>query len=585
MADRTPLHAAFFAVLLAGCQGIVAAPGTGTNPDGTPITPGMPGAPPVQFSCDEAAQPARPPLRRLTDDEYRNALRDVLLDAAPSAGAVVDSVVAAVAIPADVPGGDADYKGISQDVAQSHVDAYFATAQAASVDVVAAALDEVGGACAVDADAGNDDVCVEDFVARFGRLAFRRSLSPDEIALYADPIDPVAVGVADRIRVAMSALLIAPNFLYRLETGAAPTTHGYELTAHELATRLSFHFWQTTPDAELLAAADSGELLTEAGYRTQAERLFADPQRDAGLDAFFRDWLQLNDVPAMDDALDQPSFLAYVGADVPSANLRDDAIEDVLRLARYSTANGGTLHDLFVSNQSFAPTMEVARLYGMDATWTPGTEPRTFPEGERAGLITRVALLMNNRGVTRPILRSVRVIRRMLCQDIELPDEVVDAESMAAGGGSTREATELLTESGQPCTGCHVQINPLGFALEGYDALGRVRTVEQVFDADGTLFAEYPVDTVAVPSILGVESEVSDGLEVSALLADAPAVQACFARQYFRYTYGRHESLEEDGCALEQMRQRLADGGTLEEFFLSAVFDSQFRTLTTKVSQ
>merc|ERR1711916_311589 len=173
-------------------------------------------------------------------------------------------------------------------------------------------IERVVGTCAVDGDSSNDASCLSDFVSRVGKWAFRRPITDEELTLYssfftsASGEDPQ--GYAD----VLAGLLSAPQFIYIIEHGETESNgvaETYELSAYELASRLSYHFWDTMPDEELMAVADSGELLNENEYARQVERLFADDRTILTMQEFFLDWLKLSDVPALTGNNESPQYI------------------------------------------------------------------------------------------------------------------------------------------------------------------------------------------------------------------------------------------------------------------------------------
>lgn len=578
--------ALWLGLALAGCAGgEIGLPLGGGPGDGDPQQAPVPS--PETFDCAPDAVPEPAPLRRLTRYELENALEDVFGELAPSsAGWLPGAVRGAVdQVPQDLATEALDYRRMSQEVSQGHVDGVHHLARSVA-DALAASPDrlrEVVGPCAGNDRLDDDDACLEAWIRDFGERVFRRPLSEAEVALYTDTIDPSATSAADRVRVATTAMLMAPPFYYQLELGGEPvpgTPDTFELTPHELASRLALTFWRSVPDAELLEAARSGALDDPDGYRAEVERLLADPRAERAVDRFFEDWLTLHRVPALDGAVDRPDFRAYAGDDLPDARLRQAVVDELLSFTRHVFASDGTVEDLFLSRASFVESPDVADLYGGVPLWSEGEPPVQLPAAERAGLLTRIAVLANDQATTRPILRGARILTRVLCDEVELPENMEEIELPRNDGArSTREKVAALTErEGSVCVNCHQAINPLGFAFEGYDALGRVRTDERVFAPDGSLLATFPVDTEAEALVTsrGPAVTVADGVELSAAVAESPKVRACFARQLTRHLLGRRESLQLDGCTLEPVRAALEGGGSIREAMVALATSPAF---------
>jgi hypothetical protein len=147
---------------------------------------------------------------------------------------------------------------------------------------------------------------------------------------------------------------------------------------------------------------------------------------------------------------------------------------------------------------------------------------------------------------------------------------------------STREVVEELTHQGT-CAGCHLKvINPLGFATENFDALGRVRTTQPLFDKDtGAPTGEAAIDTTSIPGVEAGDETVSSGAaDLVDLIMSSEKPAACFARQYFRFTFGRTEDLDKDACVLASVKQSLDDGAPLAEVLKAVALGSAFRQRT-----
>jgi hypothetical protein len=144
---------------------------------------------------------------------------------------------------------------------------------------------------------------------------------------------------------------------------------------------------------------------------------------------------------------------------------------------------------------------------------------------------------------------------------------------------TTRESVEAITEMpGSICAGCHSSmINPLGYATENFDALGRYRTEQKLFDDMGRVTGSKPIDATGVPQVtLGDLTPISAPGELMTLIANSGQVEACLARNYFRFTYGRWEDTKSDGCALEASRKALMTGG-VADLLRAAALAPEFR--------
>jgi hypothetical protein len=379
-------------------------------------------------------------------------------------------------------------------------------------------------------------------------------------------------------------MLNAPEAFYFVEHGeqAVSGLPGvYELSAHELASRLSYELWQTAPDDELLALADDGSLLDDATYAAEVARLAADPRARATLGDFFADWMKVEDLPALDAKDQDPVFRAFAGEDLPDASLRQAMIDDVLGLLDYQTWTvPAGVGDLFTTELSFAKDERLAAIYGVDA-WDGRGTPVSLPAGERPGLLTRALFLSTGSPNTRPIMKGLFIRKTILCDSIGDPPPGANAmPPVLEPGMTTRESVEAITEmSGTICAGCHAaQINPLGFVTEDFDSLGRFRTEQRLFDASGEETGAKAVDTRTTPYVNpDDETEVTNAAELMSLIRQSGKVEACVARNFFRFTYARWDDPAVDGCALEPVRQAMSGDGKLQDLLTATVLTSAFR--------
>ncbi len=510
---------------------------------------GVPGASDEADSggTDDGGIPEQPVVptawERLSRTAYRNTLADLVTYASDEVtGAEVLAAMEPVLtlLPHDDP---RSYASFDQGMSQTHVDAYFEVGVRLGAEMTAssARLEGFVGACATDDDGGNDATCLDEFVTRFGRLVHRAPLGPSEYefyrhAAYAGGDTIAAESIADLVAVILSS----PRFLYRVELG----TEQFDgeatmaLGEFELAARVSYLLWQSMPDPELMAAAEAGTLSTEAGLSEQVDRLFRDRRAQQALTTFFTRWLDLDERPNLVGALADPAFAALAGDQPPSATLGDDMARDVVDSAIYHVWTAGDdLRGWFASEYAFARSPELAAIYGVPPWDGVGAPP--IASSARAGLLTRPVFLAASSMRTRPILRGALVRRKLLCS--QLPPPPPEAEGSAgvpAPTAGAREWTETVTAP-DTCAGCHALINPLGFALEGFDSLGRERSEELLFDDHGARVAALPIDTTASTQVGPVSGPISGPHDLAALMLDSNELSACLAKQYFRYAHGR----------------------------------------------
>jgi hypothetical protein len=571
---------AALAALLGACGGDLGSPlgpvggGTGVGSSSDSANGGVgTHAEQLSFECKPDAR-ASQPLRRLSRAEYENSLRDLIAASTSeaTAAAVMQAAEGALsAVPSDAVTKHEAFGRMDQSVSQQHVEAYFNAGQSVARALVSTGerVSELLGSCA-SATGSAADSCIDAFVERFGKRALRRPVTDADRSFFREVY--AATGSIDREALVdlITVMLAAPDFVYQVELGGEAVAGAaglYQLTGYEIAARLSYQFWQTGPDDTLLAAADSGELGTDAGFEAALDHVLASPRASATLERFAREWFGLNSLRAMDSLVGDPVFDAFAGDLVPSPDLTEDMIKELTEsLSYHAFSRADSLRDWVQSPYSFARTEELASIYGTPV-WSGEGEPPTFPDGERAGLITRAALLATGSATTRPIMKGVVIRERLLCDSLPPPPPNAGKDPPELSPElSTREVVVALTEQpGSSCAGCHTkQINPLGFATENFDALGRAREVQPLFSPDGAVVAERPLDTSSTPEVWSGDGAQSSGAhDLSALLVESGKVEACFARQFVRFAQGRKEDEAVDGCALEAIRSSLSEGESL----------------------
>jgi hypothetical protein len=371
--------------------------------------------------------------------------------------------------------------------------------------------------------------CSDEFIASFGRRAFRRPLSTDETerlsALFAQGPALVASGDAfrDGTRLVVEAVLQSPKFLYRNELGEETNSEGLiALNDWEIASRLAFFLWNSIPDAALLDAAERGELRTEDDVRAAVARLLADPKALATNVRFHAQAWQFGRFSRIaPDSDTYPDAPADMVTRVDAASRR--FIEEVV-------SGDGGFSEFLTAPYAFADS-ELASLYGR--TVSGGLERIEFEAGERKGFLMQVGFLSSHAYAikTDPIHRGLFVLRDLLCREISDPPAGASETPLPETDEpieTTREEISLLTGQ-DTCIGCHIDINAPGFAFEGFDAVGAVRTMENDVEVDTT--GELTIDGVVVP--------FADAGELVDALAQSGEARACYAGKWLSFAYGR----------------------------------------------
>jgi hypothetical protein len=543
------------------------------------VTPGDVAGP----GCSAASKP-----RRLTRDQVVNALTDVttaLTGDATLAASVGPLVRDTTQFPPDVPVDPSTsrhkgYERLDTGVNLRQVTALHDTAETLAKSMTADAnrLNTLLGTCT-----GTADACVTGFIRKAGRLLFRQPLTDAEVNVYRTAAGNAATQAS--VAKVLGTMIASPKFYFVVEKGQAATDANatcVSLTAHEQATRLALHFWNSVPDAALNTLADDGSLLKPAVFTAQIQRLMADSRSDRAMRDFFGGWFRLQELVALDGKVGDPKFDAFAGSFKPLPTSRDAAVNEVLDMVSYLAARNASLQQVLTDRHSYAKTADIASLY-KTAVWDGKSAPPLFTEASRVGLLTRIGYIaQGSTDTTLPISRGSRVLFGLTCE--AMPTPAMDQSNSKAdltGVLTTRQRVERVTEmEGTSCIGCHkTQMNPWGFAFEGFDSLGRARSTERVLDDKGGLLGEKPIDTAALVRLAdGSSRAVASPAATQQYILDSGQFERCFARNYVRYSFGRPETAA-DGALMEALRVQAANGANLRSLFASVALRTEFTTI------
>lgn len=527
----------------------------GTNPGG------------VTVACDMSAAPGVSPLMKLSTREYQNTVKD-LLTTVGAAKVLPDLEGLLGSIPDD---SLADgFRRRDNRTALEHLQGYFNVGRAVGDAIAsdASLLEAVAGKCAGDAKLSN--ACLNEFLDGFVRLSQRRSLSDAERAQYAELNDGQRTP-AQAIRAMVIVALSSPRFVNQVEvdgTQLDATGDLLQLTAYEIASRLSYGFWQTMPDAELLAAAEDGSLATDAGFAAQLERVFNDARTEETLWTFWNEWFKLEKFTGFETS--RPALQALAAGESLGVAGHDhyrDMVQEVRDLTQLFTfGQKSTVAALLTTDISTTKSSDLAHLYGVSAWSGRGDYPK-LPAGTRAGLLQRAALLVSNLEQTNPFHRGALLRRSVLCDPLPQPDP----NSLPPGSldppppseaQTTRQRFQAKVDGKALCQACHGGFSDLGYVLESFDALGRFRSVEQIFDEKtGKKLAELPIDATAVVKIKPDDTTpVAGALALNQRLVDSGKVEACMAQRYFEFVARRPVAASTlDSCVVQDLALGLKD--------------------------
>ncbi len=397
-----------------------------------------------------------------------------------------------------------------------------------------------------------DTACATQFIRTVGRRLWRRPLQADEVTRLARVFDVGRMdpsGFTGGVGLVLQALLSSPHFLYRVEVGTpGPAPEIVRLTSHELAARLSYFFWDTTPDPTLDTAADAGDLALPDKLAAQAARLLDDERADVPLRLFFHQWLTIDQVrTAQRDTTLYPAFNPALAADM--VREVDDFALDVLR------KGDRKLGTLLTARYSIVSPALASAVYGITLPAGPARRIDFPDQTRRAGLLTNAAILTATAHghAGSPTLRGLRVKESFLCQPMPPPDPTVDVTPPAVSATlSTRDRYAMRYHTVEPCRSCHRQMDEIGFAFGNYDSIGRFVTM----DAGQTVNAR--ADIIGTGDLDG---PVTGAVELAGKLAGSPTVSRCFAGQWARYALARPtDDMRDDGW-LTTVTQRFSEAG------------------------
>jgi hypothetical protein len=483
--------------------------------------------------CRPLATAPAPTLRRLNRWEYDNTVRDLLGDTTrPGSGFPVEERALGF-----------DNNAAALTVPPALVEAYASAAEALANRAVTNLPALVP--CAA---AGGPD-CARSFITTFGRRAYRRTLTPAEVASLSRVFEVGAqTDFRTGIRLVVTTFLQSASFLYRLERGGT-------LSGAELASRLSYFLWGTMPDEPLLDAAERGALVTPAQVKVQVTRMLADAKAKEGLGRFLRLWLGLDHVSDLDK---DPALFA----DYTPAVARAMEEEARLFIEAGAAEEDTSLAGLLTSKHTFADAT-LARFYGATAP-ASGFGRLQLDGGRRSGILTLGPFLASHSTATEssPVRRGTFVREHLLCDQLpDPPDDVPDLPAIEKGI-STRE--RFARHSQDPsCAACHSLVDPIGFGLEAFDAVGRWRERDagRPIDASGALLASE------------ADGPFVGAAELGQRLAGSNKVARCAVTNLFRYAHARGET-PEDACSLHALDQRFLVGNLRIRDLVLALVDS-----------
>ncbi len=325
------------------------------------------------------------------------------------------------------------------------------------------------------AAAATEEPCARRIMGRLARLAYRRPVGESDLKTL---MEFYRKGRKEDgsfragIQASIGRLLVDPNFLFRMELDPAGVKPGsaYKVSDLDLASRLSFFLWSSIPDEELLTVAAAGQLKSPIVLEKQVRRMLADPRSNTMIDNFFAQWLTIKNVQsAHPDPKVFPEF---------DENLRSAFIEETKLFLRSQVREDRSAAELITANYTFV-NERLARHYGIPGVVGNHFRRVNLPDDKRAGLLGQGSVLMvtsyNDR--TSVVLRGKFIMDMFLGTQPPAPPANVPPLENTKIEGTLRQRMELHRKN-PVCASCHNTIDPMGFAFENFDGVGKYRTLD-----------------------------------------------------------------------------------------------------------
>jgi hypothetical protein len=479
-------------------------------------------------NCTAPVAP-KAPLRRLTRFEYNNTVRDLAKN--------MDSP--ADLFPPDELGSGFGADAKTQTVSDVLAEKYMTTAKKMAAALTAADRIAELAPCATAPAKDAEVACVRTAIDKFVPLAFRRPLEAGEADGLVQLFQTVRTAGAtfpSSLAAVVEAVFQAPEFLYRPEIGV-PVEGRADLlrpTGYEMATRLSYLFLGSLPDDGLRAAAASGALSTAEGVKTEAERLLTDARARSTVRFFFDNLLPIQGLSTLTRG-DFPEFTGKLGSLMR---------QETQTFLEHEVFDGGTWPQALTAPYTYV-NEQLAAFYGITGVTGEAFQKVSLDGVKRAGLLTQAGMVAGpiHSNETNPVVRGAFVLNRLMCVKVSLPPAslgpIVPPDAKA--GGTARDRFTAHSSNPQ-CAGCHKMLDPIGFALENFNAIGQWQ------DQENGQAINVTVDSPQLGTFSGA-------VELGKKLAEYPDAQVCFASNWANYAYGRGTE-DQDACTLQQLQER-----------------------------
>ena len=522
----------------------------GTRPNAGSANGGVAGDADAGSAGELTLEPLPSQMRRLTSREYGFTVRDVL-------GTNTPTGMQPYATEVDGFDNNALANGVNPDLYQR----YLETAEILANEVFASdALRAKVVTCAQ----ADDVTCIRQVITQSGLRLFRRPLREPEIQGYQKAYARArarSLSHEGALKEVLTALLASAQFVYRMEL--VPAQPGNQpVGSYDLATRLSYLLWSSAPDPALLEAAANDQLTSGVQIQATVERLLDDPRSIRFSHSFGGQWLGAPRValtPVDLSRFPQWTLSAAVAAGEELGLFFDDLWRRDLPWSS------------FLDSRAHFVNAELASVYGLTVSGS-ATQRVELDGVDRRGVLGLSGFLLQTsyNSTTHPTTRGRWITERLLCTTVPPPPPDSPGVDGPEGEAGVRPFLEKISSTAA-CADCHMQIDPLGLALENYDAIGRFRTSY----SDGT-----PVDAkVILPASIVPPSggPVSAMAGLSRALVQSPAFTACAAQKLYTYGFGRAFT-DGERANVQALTQRWRSGPlTIKQLILRLTESPPFR--------
>ena len=332
-------------------------------------------------------------------------------------------------------------------------------------------------------DPKSGPACVDRILSNLARHAYRRPVSEKDVAPLRTLVATAqheGLTLQQGIETAIQAVLVSPNFLFRIERDPRDAPPIHRITDVELASRLSYFLWSSMPDDELLGLAEAGKLSDPKNLQAQVKRMLADSRSAALADNFAGQWLELRN---LDSVKPDPDKFPEWGPE-----LREAMRTETRMFFDYILRENRPISDFLDANYSFL-NEQLAKFYGIEGVTGPDFRRVELTPGQRGGVLSQASVLTVSSYPSRTsvVLRGKYILENILGSPPPPPPANVPALDEDSVGTSLSLRQQMERHREDPtCASCHAKMDPLGFALENYNAIGKWRTMDGKFPVDST---------------------------------------------------------------------------------------------------